>query len=191
MARRIVDVRLAGTLVVVALLSGCSSSPANVSPAPAADPAATPPSARAAAAPTAGRAGQTLGAATAAQATPGDEGTPMPKPVPTDAATQPAPRLLASADAPNQNSQPTASAAGIPAAAQPAVDRARADLAQQLGVAVEMIEILGVRQQYRSTGTSDSPGRADGWQIQLATGNIRYSYHVDAHGKLSRVAPRE
>jgi len=191
MNRRTVDVSFAGTLILVALLSGCGASSTDVPPGPAADPAATPPSANVATAPTAGRADQTTGSATAAQAKPSDEGTPMPKPVPTTLAAQPTPQSPGSADAPSRERQPTASIVGIPAAAQPAVDLARADLAQQLGVAVEMTEVVGVRQQYLSTGTSDSPGRADGWRIQLATGNTRYGYHVDAQGKLSRIAPRE
>jgi hypothetical protein len=54
-----------------------------------------------------------------------------------------------------------------------------------------MIEVVGVRQQYRPTGASDSPGQVNGWQIQLAVGGTRYSYRVDAQGKLSRAAPRE
>lgn len=114
----------------------------------------------------------------------------MPKPVPTTMVKQPS-QSPANPNASDQERQPTTSIAGIPAAALPAVDRARADLAQQLGVDTGTIEVIGVRQQYRPTGASDSPGQVNGWQIQLAVGGTRYSYRVDAQGKLSRAAPRE
>jgi hypothetical protein len=75
----------------------------------------------------------------------------------------------------------------IPAAAQLALDRARAHLAQQLGVAADTIEVLGVQKQYKSTGASESPGQANGWRIRLAAGNSVYTYWVDPQGKLHAI----
>ena len=178
--------RLAGMIILLALLCGCGSTPAGPAPSPAAPPATLLP-VDTATAPAKGSTGQTQTPALAVveQATP--EETSMPKPVPTTASTPTARQSPANPNPPAQPRQPTTSIVGIPAAALPAVERARADLAQQLGIATETIEVLGVQQRYRPSAPSDSPGQADGWQIQLAAGGTRYSYRVDAQGKPSRI----
>ena len=185
------NTRFAGISLLVVLLCGCGSSPSGAASTPAPQLVATPPAmAPTTSAPTATRTDQNLSPTptAVAQAAPGAEGNPMSKLDPTADAPQPAPRAPSGPNPRDRERQPSATIAGIPADARPAVDRARADLAQRAGISVEAVEVLAVRRQYRASGTSDSPGRTDGWQILLAAGDARYGYRVDAQGKLSRTS---
>src|SRR4029079_2577667 len=76
------------------------------------------------------------------------------------------------------------------AAARAATDRARADLAQELGVAQSTIEVLGVQPRYGASTTSDNAGPPNGWNIRLGVGENVYLYQVDGRGALKQVPVR-
>jgi hypothetical protein len=75
----------------------------------------------------------------------------------------------------------------VPAAAQPAVAQALADLARRLSIDEATIEVLSVQPRSQPTGTSDSPGKPEGWLITLADATTSYRYQVDTRGRLQRL----
>lgn len=85
--------------------------------------------------------------------------------------------------APADGNEPTSVDLRLPEAGQQAVARARADLAQRLGVSPENIELLSA--QHRVTAKASVDGA--GWHISLISGEQRYSYQVNAAGRLSFV----
>jgi hypothetical protein len=194
MDRRNVTLQLAVTaLLGTVLLSSCAVTPTTFTQVPASETdVANKPTITPARSPD-------LPAATMPEATMSASVTASPerKPIPTPVLFT-APTIMPSSSSPPADSavapvdqrKPAPSMALVPATAKPAVERARADMAQRLGVAADTIEVVGVQQLFTSSGASDSPGQASGWRIRLAAGNAAYIYQVDAHNKLRLIDPR-
>lgn len=87
---------------------------------------------------------------------------------------------------PRADNEPTHGSDAIPAAAQSAVAKATADLAQRLGVGADQIETLGVTRLMKPGGVNDAPATPIGWSIRLGVGGDVYAYTVDMRGVLRR-----